>query len=156
MILIFVQSALPADLSQQESNVIVQVLAYFWNIDAEILSFAVRKCAHFTEYLILGVSLAVTVREYWPTEERQCGSRTADPEILKTVPVIKNDDSFKTALLSWGTGALYALTDEVHQYFVPGRSCEIRDMLIDSCGVASGVLIMTVILYLRCKRPGPR
>ena len=39
-------------------------------------------------------------------------------------------------------GVLYAVTDEVHQYFVPGRSCELRDALIDACGVAAGVAIV--------------
>lgn len=32
------------------------------------------------------------------------------------------------------------MTDEVHQLFVPGRSCQVTDMLIDSCGVLAGVL----------------
>ena len=27
---------------------------------------------------------------------------------------------------------LYSITDEIHQYFIPGRSCEIRDILIDT------------------------
>ena len=64
MIFIFLQSALPADLSKEESNLIVQALIEFLQIDAELLSFVVRKCAHFTEYLLLGVSLYATVREY--------------------------------------------------------------------------------------------
>lgn len=127
MIFIFLQSALPADLSKEESNLIVQALIEFLQIDAELLSFVVRKCAHFTEYLLLGVSLYATVREYDPV-------RLEHSEQLR-----------RTALISWGIGALYAFTDEVHQAFVPGRSCEIRDMLIDSCGVAAGVLIMAAI-----------
>ena len=132
MAFIFLQSALPADLSKEESNLIVQALIEFLHVDPKILSFAVRKCAHFTEYLLLGLSLFATVREY-------------DPVRLE-----RNEQWQRTALLSWGIGALYALTDEVHQAFVPGRSCEIRDMLIDSCGVAAGVLIMAA---LRSRRP---
>ena len=133
MVFIFLQSALPADLSQEESNLIVQALIEFLQIDAELLSFVVRKCAHFTEYLLLGMSLYATVREY-------------DPVRLE-----RSEQLRRTALISWGIGALYALTDEVHQAFVPGRSCEIRDMLIDSCGVAAGVLIMTVLRSRRLK-----
>ena len=133
MAFIFLQSALPADLSKEESNLIVQALIEFLHVDAKILSFAVRKCAHFTEYLLLGLSLFATVREY-------------DPVRLE-----RNEQWQRTALLSWGIGALYALTDEVHQAFVPGRSCEIRDMLIDSCGVAAGVLIMTALRSRRLK-----
>ena len=133
MAFIFLQSALPADLSKEESNLIVQALIEFLHVDAKILSFAVRKCAHFTEYLLLGLSLFATVREY-------------DPVWLE-----RNEQWQRTALLSWGIGALYALTDEVHQAFVPGRSCEIRDMLIDSCGVAAGVLIMAALRSRRTK-----
>lgn len=133
MAFIFLQSALPADLSKEESNLIVQALIEFLHVDAKILSFAVRKFAHFTEYLLLGLSLFATVREY-------------DPVRLE-----RNEQWQRTALLSWGIGALYALTDEVHQAFVPGRSCEFRDMLIDSCGVAAGVLIMAALRSRRTK-----
>ena len=133
MVFIFIQSALPADLSQQESGVIVFMLSRFLSVDPEGLSFVIRKCAHFTEYLLLGLSLFATVREY-------------DPVRLE-----RNEQWRRTALLSWGIGALYALTDEVHQAFVPGRSCEIRDMLIDSCGVAAGVLIMAALRSRRTK-----
>lgn len=133
MAFIFLQSALPADLSKEESNLIVQALIEFLHVDPKVLSFAVRKCAHFTEYLLLGLSLFATVREY-------------DPVRLE-----RNEQWQRTALLSWGIGALYALTDEVHQAFVPGRSCEFRDMLIDSCGVAAGVLIMAALRSRRTK-----
>ena len=133
MAFIFLQSALPADLSKEESNLIVQALIEFLHVDPKVLSFAVRKCAHFTEYLLLGLSLFATVREY-------------DPVRLE-----RNEQWRRTALLSWGIGALYALTDEVHQAFVLGRSCEIRDMLIDSCGVAAGVLIMAALRSRRTK-----
>lgn len=40
---------------------------------------------------------------------------------------------------------LYAVSDEVHQYFVPGRSCEVRDCIIDLCGVLTGVIIICLI-----------
>ena len=30
--------------------------------------------------------------------------------------------------------ALYAVTDEIHQLFVPGRSGQITDVILDSCG----------------------
>jgi VanZ family protein len=41
----------------------------------------------------------------------------------------------------WLIGTAYAVTDEIHQYVVPGRSCEVRDVVIDSCGVLVGALI---------------
>ena len=132
MVFIFIQSALPADLSQQESGVIVFMLSRFLSVDPEGLSFVIRKCAHFTEYMILGMSLFVTVREFIPDEERVAAVQ----------------------IVSWSIGALYAVTDESHQSFVPGRSCEIRDILIDSCGVTAGVLIMNAIRGVRSGQKG--
>lgn len=37
-------------------------------------------------------------------------------------------------------GILYAASDELHQYFVPGRACQLRDVVIDGLGVLIGVL----------------
>jgi len=43
-------------------------------------------------------------------------------------------------------GALYALTDEIHQYFVAGRACQLSDVLIDSVGVFLGVCLYSIII----------
>ena len=115
MLFIFCQSALPAELSQQESGVVVRFLAGVTGLEEGLVSFVVRKGAHFLEYLVLGISLFWTVRD------------------------LRMRASF---WIPWAVGALYAVTDEVHQYFVPGRSCELRDVLIDACGVAAGVAIV--------------
>lgn len=40
----------------------------------------------------------------------------------------------------------YAITDEIHQSFVPGRSGQITDVLIDTFGGLAGVLVMYLIL----------
>ena len=115
MIFIFCQSALPAELSQQESGVVVRFLAGVTGLEDGLVSFVVRKGAHFLEYLVLGISL------FW------------------TVQDLRKWASF---WIPWAVGVLYAVTDEVHQFFVPGRSCELRDVLIDACGVAAGVAIV--------------
>ena len=117
MLFIFWQSALPAEASKQESGLIVSRLAQWLQADEDLISFVVRKGAHFTEYLLLGVSLFLTVQDLWKRA------------------------SF---WIPWAVGTLYAVTDEVHQYFVPGRSCELRDVLIDACGVLAGVAIVWV------------
>jgi VanZ like family len=39
-------------------------------------------------------------------------------------------------------GVAYAVTDEVHQAFVPGRLGSVWDVLLDSVGVAVGVLLL--------------
>lgn len=93
----------------------MRFLAGVTGLEEGLVSFVVRKGAHFLEYLVLGISLFWTVRD------------------------LRKRASFG---IPWAVGALYAVTDEVHQYFVPGRSCELRDVLIDACGVAAGVAIV--------------
>ena len=48
--------------------------------------------------------------------------------------------------------ALYAVTDEIHQLFVPGRSGQITDVILDSCGGLIGAVLSATILYLIRKR----
>jgi VanZ family protein len=45
----------------------------------------------------------------------------------------------RTALV---LGIAYAVTDELHQHFVPGRLASPLDVLVDAGGVAIGVLIV--------------
>ena len=124
MVFIFWQSSLTAELSSQESNQIVLLLADLLHADVDVVSFCVRKGAHFTEYLVLGMCLWLTARDVLARRLERI-ARQVTPSFL--VP--------------WAIGAFYAVTDEIHQYFVPGRSCELRDMLIDTFGVAAGVLL---------------
>ncbi len=42
-------------------------------------------------------------------------------------------------------GMLYAVTDEIHQSFVPFRSCSFGDWLADALGVIAGVLIISFL-----------
>ena len=129
MALIFFQSALPADLSQTESDLISEFLAKIFHWDPEMASFLVRKTAHCLEYAILGVLLTLTVG------------------------AARGKDTFSWALilLPWAIGTFYAVTDEFHQHFVEGRSCELRDMAIDLFGVLLGVCIVLIISWLRKK-----
>jgi VanZ family protein len=43
---------------------------------------------------------------------------------------------------------LYAASDEFHQLFVPGRSGEVKDVLIDSAGAVTGALLFYLALRL--------
>ena len=90
-------------LSDQEKE---EVLKY--------LVFPVRKCAHLSLYLILGILVISLLREYM---------------VINT----------KLVLLSLLICFLYACSDEIHQLFVPGRSGEVRDVLIDTLGACLGV-----------------
>jgi len=53
-------------------------------------------------------------------------------------------------LLSYIVGMTYGLSDEIHQKFVPGRSCEFLDFVADCLGI---VLVQIGIwFYLKKKR----
>lgn len=90
-------------------------------LDPEALSFLVRKGAHVSEYALLGALLAWA----WPAHSVR---RAYGPTLI---------------------GILFAVSDEVHQRFVPGRSGQVSDVLIDSVGVLIGVLL---IVFLASRR----
>jgi len=46
-------------------------------------------------------------------------------------------------------GVLYGASDELHQWFVPGRSSDVRDWLADTLGVLAGVFIYRTFLSWR-------
>ena len=148
MAFIFIQSALPGDLSGAESNVLVELITRIFKIDSETLSFIVRKIAHFTEYLILGVFLALDARDF--------AGRRRDPAYGMGQGLRQRSEhgpwqesaasaTVSLWLIAYLIGTLYAVTDEFHQSFVPGRSCELRDMMIDSAGVAAGALVLLLM-----------
>ena len=41
---------------------------------------------------------------------------------------------------------LYGASDEIHQYFVPNRSCDIFDWIADTTGALLGLLFITIAL----------
>jgi VanZ family protein len=46
----------------------------------------------------------------------------------------------RAVLLAIGSGVAYAVTDEIHQMFVPGRSADAADLIADSIGVTLGTI----------------
>ena len=72
----------------------------------------VNVAAHFTEYLVL---LVLAARRTWPALGWG-----------------------KLALVVIALASLYAVTDEFHQSFVPGRVCDPADWLTDTLGAALG------------------
>ena len=87
----------------------------------------VRKSAHLFIYFILGILIISLLREY-------------------------RDIDMKVVLLAVFLGFLYACSDEVHQLFIKGRSCEVRDVLIDTVGVSLGVLLYSLIYRVRRRK----
>ena len=135
MATIFSFSAKDADESTKESNAVGMFLGSIvysdfeeWTEEeqqafAEKWDHPVRKCAHMTEYAILGFFLV--------------GARYDGRENCRRAM----GRAFRIA-------ALYAATDEIHQYFVPGRACMFTDVCIDSVGALLGILFATMIMTL--------
>lgn len=132
MLVIFWFSAQVADDSQEMSDFFVRLLDALFSLDImkneiiqDMTSFLVRKAAHMSEYAILAILLGLTIREY------------------KKEPWL---------LLALTATAAYAATDEFHQLFVPGRSGQFKDVLIDTAGGALGLGLLALILYLQRRR----
>lgn len=88
---------------------------------AKKIEFPVRKMAHATEYAILGCLLT---------------------NLCLTFPMRK------AYMWGWLMGSAYAATDEFHQLFVPGRSGQMTDVMLDSVGCLAGCLLIYLILCI--------
>lgn len=122
MIFIFVMSSFDATSSSNQSNFIVDIITSIINIkDIGLLSLIIRKLAHFIEYFILGVLVINFITRY-------------DKKIIIAILLC----------------IIYATSDEIHQIFVPGRSCQIIDIMIDSLGSIMGIYLYKLITK-KCK-----
>lgn len=89
--------------------------------------FFVRKAAHFSIYGLLGP--------------------------LAMLPLHVLLKSWKrSAFAAWCALLLFSVSDEIHQMFVPGRSGELRDVLIDTAGAALGIFLFYKLICLWKKR----
>jgi hypothetical protein len=52
-------------------------------------------------------------------------------------------------LLTALIGSAYGAIDEFHQYFVPGRSCDVWDWLADTLGALLGALAIMILVRMR-------
>ncbi|MGC8912416.1 MAG: VanZ family protein [Thermoplasmata archaeon] len=53
--------------------------------------------------------------------------------------------------LAWLSGTFYALTDEYHQSFVPGRTSDWKDAVADATGVLVGIFLAILFINLALK-----
>ena len=49
-------------------------------------------------------------------------------------------------MIGFGAGTAYACSDEVHQLSIEGRSGQWTDVLVDSLGVLTGVMLGTLLI----------
>ncbi len=80
----------------------------------------IRKLAHYTIYIIGGILITNAIYAYMTIEERV---------ISKSLTI----------------GILYAISDEIHQLFVNGRSGKVTDVIIDSLGVLTGIVFFLIV-----------
>lgn len=71
-----------------------------------------------------------------------------------TIAVIIGFDSFdlqKRKLIKYTIlwTAFWGISDEVHQYFVPGRDCNLYDWFADLAGIIAAVLLIKYILKIK-------
>ena len=92
-------------------------------------SYLVRKTGHMCEYAMLGVLVSLLLYTF----ER----------------IRKNTKWFGRLLLAtYGIVILYAVSDELHQGFVKGRSPEVVDVLIDGIGGLLGALVVIGVIKI--------
>jgi len=136
MAVIFIFSSFPAEQSSGMSNPLVDfvlpVIKKWFGVavpaaTVEFLYMLIRKAAHLLIFLTLGVCVTNTVRQ------------------------VKSNGK-RLFLISFCWCSLYAATDELHQYFVPGRACKWQDWLLDSIGALIGIGIVMLTLRRRRRR----
>lgn len=84
----------------------------------------VRKTAHFSIYALLGILT------------------------LNFMCAYKGRSFYQRGLVSFLFCLFYAITDEIHQIFIEGRSCEFRDVCIDSLGALIAIMVTVSIIKL--------
>ena len=129
MIIICVMSNQPATVSDSQSIGVLDLLSKIGinvnGIFGNIANFVVRKCAHFLEYMILALLVFNVIKLYFNMKQ----------VIIITIVFV----------------FLYACTDEIHQLFVQGREGAIRDVIIDTCG---GITLILIKLLAHTKKIG--
>ena len=109
-------------LSSDLTEIIIENIERFTStrVDIDLFHHLVRKNAHFFAYFILSLLTLSALKWSGFTGYKWIG----------------------TALLIC---VLYAVSDEVHQLFISGRSGEFKDVLIDSGGALSGIFVYVSI-----------
>lgn len=123
MLVIFLFSSQPHS-GETTKSIIKQIMPNIkTNSLLDMINFIVRKSAHITEYFILTLLTISLLKEY-----------TKKQNVILVSSLI--------------FCFIYALTDEFHQSFIPGRSSLFRDVLIDT----SGSVLSLVSYYLYQKK----
>lgn len=134
VILIFSLSAQPVRKSDKLSkkvtvNIIkmIEKVAPQVEMDLQRTNHLLRKKAHFFLYLVLGMLVLNIIRK---SGVKGC----------------------KGIFISLLICIVYAISDEIHQLFVPGRGAQVMDVFIDSGGAFAGIILYQIIRFLFLSR----
>lgn len=122
MVMIFGFSSQTAVESSENSSAVTEIINEIIEpIGGDATENFVRKAAHFSEYTLLGFAVYGFFRQCLKSRQKAAAV---------------------------GICALYAITDEVHQIFVPDRACRIFDICIDTLGSLFGIAVYTLVLII--------
>lgn len=175
ILFIFTMSSFGHTSSDAQSNLFVDFIAQNFPhvrhglennlISLNTLIFLVRKTAHFTEYAILGSLFFLNLRNRLKSNNtltensklqttKTLAKKNPNTQLTKTIAKKAPLGPIKyTLAMSILFSFLYACTDELHQIFVPGRSAQFRDVLIDTLGASFGIAItyLTIKFFAKIK-----
>lgn len=153
MIGIFCFSARNADLSTEDSHRVGRLVGSLlipgfesWTEEkqeafAGTIDYPIRKAAHASEYCVLAMLLAAFF-----LAEQAC--RIREGYERGDTPGQNHRGMLRRAFLCT---TLYAVSDEFHQIFVPGRSCQVKDIVIDSAGALTGLVLIWLLMNLHAR-----
>lgn len=126
--LIFWMSAKTGADLDENSGLVSTVKAWLASTAVRIVGHPIdiSPIGHFTEYLVLGALLFNALRWHLPL-----------PRAAWIAPLL---------------ASLYGITDEFHQIFVPSRSCDPADWLVDTVAAIIGALIAFAFLRKKGKQ----
>lgn len=118
---IFFFSSQPGETSDKVSINLIELL-FGQGIDAALrMNFLVREAAHIAEFFVLSVPVLLFFWSFRLHPKRQ-------------------------AMYTFVVCALYAVSDELHQLFVPDRGCDLFDVMMDILGAFFGALAISSLL----------
>jgi len=139
MTAIFIFSHQPADVSSQVSGgfiyrVLNSIVSEFDSLSdaekaqmVESLQYVVRKGAHAFCYAVMG-ALSMGFMSTFKFGKRGLA-----------------------AIYAFLIGFLYSVSDEVHQLFIAGRSGQVSDVILDSCGIIFGIAVTGLFIWISVK-----
>lgn len=120
--IIFIMSHQPGEVSSNQSDLVMKIFSFIGiSLDSyfgDLATLVIRKAAHFSEYLILYILLYRVICLYI--------------------------DKRKAIIYTLLGVFIYAGTDEIHQYFIPGRAMAFKDVMIDTSGGAMAMILTCI------------